>query len=90
MACLTPYSPDSLIVRGGTYYPFMPGNGVREYAADLALRYYREQRSMAQGTTPARPFKCGPPENAEAWSRLVREFFAGVDQVPPCTRRKPP
>ena len=29
-------------------------------------------------------FKCGPPENAEAWRLIADEFFAGVDRVPPC------
>ncbi|MBX3216460.1 MAG: hypothetical protein KF850_30770, partial [Labilithrix sp.] len=29
IACLGPYSPNDTIVRGGTYYAFQPGNGVR-------------------------------------------------------------
>jgi hypothetical protein len=28
IACLTPYTPNETIVRGGTYYSFQPGNGV--------------------------------------------------------------
>jgi hypothetical protein len=89
--CLTPYTPNRTMVRGGTYYAFQPGNGVWEYAAELAIRYYREHRSRQLGRRPPKPFKCGPPENAEAWTLLVDEFFAGVDQVPACAgaRREP-
>jgi hypothetical protein len=45
--CLAPYTPNDTIVRGGTYYAFQPGNGVTEYAAELALRYYRDAPSSA-------------------------------------------
>jgi hypothetical protein len=96
--CLTPYAPDSIIVRkkGGTYYAFMPDNGVREYAADLGKRWYIEHVAMLahlknakakKGTGPAgmKPFKCGPPENAEAWQLVVDEFFGGIDLTPSCT-----
>ena len=82
--CLTPYTPDLLKVRGGTYYAFQPGNGVSEYAADLARRYYVEQRAVLRGERGPRPFKCGPAENGAAWRLLVDEFFGGVDLVPPC------
>jgi hypothetical protein len=84
IACLTPYAPDPLIVHGGTYYSFMPGNGVVEYAADLALRYSREQRQVFAGEVVKHPFKCGPHENALAWRALVEEFFGGADAVPAC------
>jgi hypothetical protein len=86
-ACLTPYAPNGTMVRGGTYYAFQPnnGDGVAEYAAELAIRYYREQRAMFGQEAPlARPFKCGPSENARAWSLLVDEFFGGADRTPPC------
>jgi hypothetical protein len=79
-ACLTPYAPNTLRVRGGTYYAFQPGNDVREYAAELAVRYYLEQSGRWRG----RPFKCGPPENARAWALFVHEFFAGIDRTPSC------
>jgi hypothetical protein len=82
--CLAPYTPNETIVRGGTYYSFQPGNGVMEYAAELALRYYREQRAVLRALPRVKPFKCGPPENERAWSLLRDEFFAGVDAVPPC------
>jgi hypothetical protein len=85
--CLAPYAPGSTMVRGGTYYAFQPnnGNGVHEYAAELAVRYVREQREMLDAGKLTRPaFKCGPPENARAWRALVDEFFAGKDAVPPC------
>ena len=82
--CLAPYAPDPLIVRGGTYYSFHADNGPGEYGADLALRWFREQRDVLAGKPVKRPFKCGPPENARVWAALVEEFFAGVDHVPPC------
>jgi hypothetical protein len=82
--CLTPYTPNETLVRGGTYYSFQPGNGVMEYAAELALRYYREQRATLRGLAKVKPFKCGPPENARAWSAMRDELFGGVDAVPAC------
>ena len=82
--CLTPYTPNDTIVRGGTYYAFQPGNGVGEYAAELALRYYREQRAVLRGLPKVKPFKCGPAQNAEAWALMRDEFFEGVDAVPAC------
>ncbi len=84
-ACLAPYAPTATIVRQGTYYAFQPGNDVREYAAEVALRWYREQRTAIGGERPAgRPFKCGPEENGRAWRAIADEFFGGVDLVPPC------
>ena len=85
--CLAPYAPTGTRVRGGTYYAFQPGNGesVREYAAELALRWYAEQREMLRsGRLARKAFKCGPPENRRSWSTLVRDFFAGSDRVPAC------
>jgi hypothetical protein len=82
--CLTPYTPNDTIVRGGTYYSFQPGNGVMEYAAELALRYYREQRAALRNLPKVKPFKCGPPENAKTWALMRDEFFGGVDAVPAC------
>ena len=83
--CLMPYAPGTTKVRNGTYYAFHPGNGVGEYAAELALRYYREERAALRNEPfGARPFKCGPAENAQAWSAIVREFFGGIDRAPVC------
>jgi hypothetical protein len=82
--CLAPYTPNDTIVRGGTYYAFQPGNGVMEYAAELALRYYREQRAALRGLPRGKAWKCGPPENARAWALMKDEFFAGLDAVPVC------
>ena len=86
LKCLEPYAPDPLLVRvkGGTYYAFMPDNGVTEYAADLAKRYYVEQRAVLHGESVTRPFKCRTRENAEAWQLLVDKWFGGVDLIPPC------
>ncbi|AGP36311.1 hypothetical protein [Sorangium cellulosum] len=85
--CLAAYAPNETIVKGGTYYAFQPGNGVGEYAAELAIRYYREQRAALRGERLGKaPFKCGPPENARAWSLLAGEFFGGADRVAPCPR----
>ncbi|MCS6902333.1 MAG: hypothetical protein NZX77_21525 [Polyangiaceae bacterium] len=83
--CLTPYAPGTTMVRGGTYYAFQPGNGVGEYAAELALRYYVEHHQVQRGEPITRPFKCGPEENRLAWGLLVDEFF-GVDRIPGCLR----
>lgn len=84
-ACLTPYAPTGTIVRRGTYYAFQPGNDAHEYAAEIALRWYRENRALVrgEGLTQA-PFKCGPAENRQAWEAIRDEFFGGVDFVPPC------
>jgi hypothetical protein len=85
--CLAPYAPNKTTVRGGTFYAFQPnnGNGVHEYAAELAVRYWEEHSQMLDKGKLARPaFKCGPPENARAWKAIVDEFFAGRDLVPSC------
>jgi hypothetical protein len=82
--CLEPYTPDSIKVKGGTYYDFQPGNGVGEYGADLARRYYTEHRALLRKEKPLKPFKCGTEWNAKAWKKLVDEFFGGVDLVPAC------
>jgi hypothetical protein len=82
--CLGPFTPNETIVRGGTYYSFQPGNGVREYAAELALRYYREQRATLRTLPKVKPFKCGPAENLRSWNAMRDEFFGGIDAVPPC------
>lgn len=86
--CLAPYAPNTTKVKAtGIYYAFQRdnGNGVHEYAAELAVRYYREQTEMRRmGKLRARAFKCGPAENARAWQALVDEFFGGHDLVPAC------
>lgn len=87
-ACLAPYAPGTTTVRGGTYYAFQQNNGdsVREYAAELAVRYYQEHRELAAtGNLTRAAFKCGPPENVRAWTALVDEFFAGIDRIAPCS-----
>jgi hypothetical protein len=85
-ACLAPFAPGTTMVRGSTYYAFHPGNGVWEYAAELAVRYYREQRlALGMREPPIRlPFKCGPAPNGRAWQLLVDEFFGGTDLTPAC------
>jgi len=87
VSCLRPYAPNDTMVRGGTFYAFEPNNGlpVREYAAELALRWYKEQRAVLhkEPLPGGKPFKCGPPENRRAWDAIVREFFS-IDLVPPC------
>lgn len=82
--CLERYAPTDTKMNG-MFYAFAPRSGVREYAAELALRYYREQRLMLRKEPlPIAPFKCGPAENAEAMKTLADAFFGGVDEVPPC------
>jgi len=85
--CLTPYAPNDTMVRGGTFYAFQQNNGdtVHEYAAELAVRYFKEQSEMLSAhRLTHRAFKCGPVENGRAWRSLVEEFFAGRDWVPAC------
>jgi len=85
--CLTPYAPNDTMVRGGTFYAFQQNNGdtVHEYAAELAVRYFKEQSEMLRaGKLSKKAFKCGPAENARAWSGIIGEFFSGRDLVPPC------
>jgi hypothetical protein len=78
--CLAGYAPGDTIVRGGTFYAFQPGNDAREYAAELAVRYFREQEAALAHHAHAKPlFKCGPAENREAWALLVHEFFDDID-----------
>jgi hypothetical protein len=87
--CLRPYAPGKTMVRNGTYYAFQPGNGVAEYAAELAVRYHAEHRLVWQGKPVPHPFKCGPTENQQAWKLLVGEFFAGIDRTPACAPSAP-
>ena len=82
--CLTPYAPGTTMVRGGTYYAFQKGNGVGEYAAELATRYFLEHQAILANKRYAKgTFKCGPAENAKTWKALVDEFF-GVDLTGDC------
>jgi hypothetical protein len=86
--CLAPFAPNDTKVRAsGTYYAFQPNNGdaVHEYAAELAVRYFKEQSEMATAGKLSHPaFKCGAAANARAWKGLVDEFFGGRDLVPTC------
>ncbi len=84
--CLAPYAPGKTMVRNGTYYAFQPNNGdvAHEYAAELATRYFLEQRARLAGKSVESPFECGPEENARAYRALAEEFFGGVDLVPAC------
>ncbi len=82
--CLAPYAPGTTMVRGGTYYAFQKGNGVGEYAAELATRYFLEHQAILAGKKYGKtPFKCGPPENAKTWKAIVDEFF-GADLTGDC------
>ena len=86
--CYAPYAPnDTKVIATGAYYAFQQNNGeaVHEYAAELAVRYFKEQSELRGKKKLAHPaFKCGPPENARSWKLLVDEFFAGRDLVPEC------
>lgn len=83
--CLKPYAPHRTTVRGGVYYAFHPESGVGEYGAELAVRYFLEQRAaLSKKRRRPRPFKCRNPDNAKAWRLLSKEFFGGVDLVGPC------
>jgi hypothetical protein len=78
--CLAPYAPTSTFVRGGTFYAFY---GPEEYGAELAVRYFREQRAALRGERHV-AFKCGPPENGRAWAMMRGEFFGGLDLTSAC------
>jgi len=83
--CLKPYAPHRTTVRGGVYYAFHPESGVGEYGAELAVRYFLEQRGvLSKSRRRPAPFKCRTPENARAWRLIAAEFFGGVDLVPAC------
>jgi hypothetical protein len=86
IACLKPFAPDDIIVRGrgGTYYAFMPDNGVTEYAADVAKRWVVEHHGALAGKPPKTPWRCQTPENMEAWHAVADAFFGGIDLLPPC------
>lgn len=86
-ACLARFAPDDAKVPDGTYYAFDPRTGsVVEYAAEVALRWYREHHAIVrEGRLPERPFKCGDELNREAWGRVTHEFFGGLDRVPDCS-----
>lgn len=87
ISCLAPYAPTTMKVKGGTYYAFQPNNGnmANEYAAELATRFFLEQRAVLRAERDAGDaFKCATAENKQAWSALSAEFFAGVDLTAPC------
>jgi hypothetical protein len=83
-ACFERFAPHETKVDGGIYYAFHPTSGVREYAAELAIRYVREQSAALDHVPPGSSFKCAAPENARAWTAVAREFFGGVDLTPRC------
>jgi hypothetical protein len=83
--CLSRYAPNDTMVRGGTYYAFQPGNDVHEYAAELAVRYFKEQSAVMAGAGDRKhPFKCTGSENAKSWNAMVAEFFGGIDLTKAC------
>lgn len=83
--CFGDFAPHDTRVPNGTYYPFDEATrDVREYAAELALRYFREHEAILDGTPLEPPFKCGSEENRVAWERLVEDFFGGLDLSRDC------
>ena len=59
------------------------GDGVHEYAAELAVRYWEEHMEiLAKGKLAKKPFKCGAPENGRSWKALIDQFFGGRDLTP--------
>lgn len=85
-ACFARYSPFDTVVPDGTYYPFdRRTRDVREYGAELALRYFLEHEVILAGGPPRLPpFKCLAEENRAVWEALADSFFGGVDLSPPC------
>lgn len=83
--CLRAFAPHDTLVPDGTFYGFDPRvRDVREYGAELALRFFLEHEAVLAGEPRQPPFKCLTPENALAWEALSGEFFGGVDLTPPC------
>src|SRR5262249_39775328 len=87
-ACLAPFAPTPMQVRAtGMYYAFQGQNGdtANEYAAELATRWFHQQRAALGGERwRAGRFRCGPEETARAGQAVGEEFFGGVDLVPAC------
>lgn len=84
-ACLSKFAPNDTKVKGGTYYAFQPGNDVGEYAAELAVRYYKEQRgALGLGPLVKPAFKCTGAVNAKSWNAMVSEFFGEIDLTASC------
>jgi hypothetical protein len=79
--CYRPFAPHDTLVAGGTFYGFdWRTRDVREYGAELALRYFLEHEAILAGAPRSAPsFKCLAPENRTAWDLLAREFFGGAD-----------
>lgn len=87
--CLAPFSPHTTIVPGGTYYAFdRRTRDVREYGAELALRYFLEHEAILASEPPVLPsFKCLTEENRLAWERLADALFGGANLTPSCANR---
>lgn len=84
-SCLQPFAPHHSMVPNGTYYPFDERTrDVREYAAEIALRYYLEHEAIHESREPLAPWKCAADENQSAWDAVVDEFFGGVDLTAKC------
>lgn len=84
-ACFENFAPHDTRVPEGTYYPFdKRTRDVREYAAELALRYFLEHEAIQNGSPLEPPFKCRTEENLAAWQRLVDAFFGGADLTRAC------
>jgi hypothetical protein len=83
--CLGDFAPHDTLVPDGTYYPFdRKTRDVREYGAELALRWFREHEAIVQGTPLEPPFKCRSEENRVAWERIAQDFFGGLDLSRDC------
>ncbi|MBX3206158.1 MAG: hypothetical protein KF764_13895 [Labilithrix sp.] len=88
--CFGDFAPHDTRVPDGTYYPFdEKTRDVREYAAELALRYFREHEAILEGAPLEPPFKCGSEDNRVAWERLVEDFFGGLDLSRDCALGPP-
>lgn len=85
--CLTGFAPYDTCVPDGTYYPFDERTrDVREYGAELALRWYLEHEAVLAGAPVEPPFKCGTDENRSVWDRITQDFFGGLDLTRECER----
>jgi hypothetical protein len=84
IACLKPYAPNDTTVRGGTYYAFQPnnGNGVHEYAAELAVRYWEEHSALLAKRRLRKPPSSAARRERTGLEGARRQFFAGRDLTP--------
>ena len=77
--CLTPFTPNETIVRGGTYYSYQPGNGVIEYAAERKIVLATRHEDVMEVLKRDLDFLIAPV-NAERMEQVNGPFILGMDR----------